>query len=141
MNQYSTDLRSAACRMLDTGMAQASVARTLGVSRTSVRRWARLRTVQGTPTAKERPGRSPRLDGAARAVLTNHVAAQPAATLAERQVHLATTHGVRVSVSTVARTLAALDITHKKRPCGPGSKTRLPGPPGRPSNRRLIRPS
>lgn len=141
MKQYSTDLRSAACRMLDTSMSQASVARTLGVSRTSVRRWARLRTVQGSPAAKARPGRPPLLDGAARAALTAHVAVEPGATLAERQAHLATTQGVTVSVSTVARTLAALDITHKKRRSAPGSKTRLPAPPGRPSNRSSIPPS
>jgi transposase len=140
MNQYSTDLRSAACRMLDTGMSQATVARTIGVSRTSVRRWDRLRTVQGSPAAKKRSGRPPRLDLAARATLSRHVAAQPEATLAERQAHLATTHGVTVSVATVARTLAALEITHKKRPSGPGSKTRLPVPPGRPTNRSLIPP-
>lgn len=133
MKQYSTDLRKAVLHALDTGTGRPEVARLFGVSRATVYRWAALRDQTGTISAAARCGRPPKFTARAHQQLRQHVDEHPEQTLAERCAALAQQTGIRVSVATMSRTLATLQITRKKRPCGPESKIPAPSLPGWPS--------
>lgn len=69
MNAYSEDLREKIIEALDRGRTKSETARTFGVSRSSVKRYAKL-VEQGRPlTPKMRPGSKPKMNEHARRLL------------------------------------------------------------------------
>ena len=114
MNGYSEDLRKKIVGALGRGATKIQAARTFGVSRSSVKRYAKL-AEEGRPLApKKRPGLRPKLDGTAERLLEKDLEERPAATLAQRREFLRRARGVSVSESTVSRALRRLGWSRKK---------------------------
>jgi transposase len=69
MKAYSKDLRTKILQAVDRGMSKSEAAKTFGVSRSSVKRYAAARR-EGRPLApKKHPGSKPKLDRRARKLL------------------------------------------------------------------------
>jgi transposase len=114
MNAYSEDPRKKIIEALRRGMTKTEAARTFSVSRSSVKRYARL-AEEGRPLApKKRPGSKPKIDEAARTLLEADVEERPSATLSERREYLGRVCGLSVSESTVSRVLRRLGWSRKK---------------------------
>jgi transposase len=114
MNAYSEDLRKKIVDALRRGATKTEVARAFSVSRSSVKRYAKL-AEEGRPLApKKRPGLRPKLDGAAERLLEEDLEERPAATLRQRREFLRRAAGVSVSESTVSRALRRLSFSRKK---------------------------
>jgi transposase len=116
MNAYSEDLRKKEIvGALGRGATKTEAARTFGISRSSVKRYAKLAD-EGRPLApKRRPGLKPKLDEAARRLLEEDLEGRPSATLRQRRDFLRrVAAGVSVSESTVSRTLRRLGWSRKK---------------------------
>jgi transposase len=143
MNAYPEDLRKKIIEALSRGMTKSEAARSFGVSRSSVKRYAKL-AEEGRPLApKKRPGSKPKMDESATELLEADAEKRPAATLSERREFLQKAAGVRVSESTVSRMLRRLGFSRKKecgcererrvlegglaRPCGWGDPRRAAG--------------
>jgi transposase len=113
LKAYSNDLRERVVRACDErrGTRQA-IADLFGVSVAWVRRLLQRRRETGSFAAKPHAGGpAPKVDDDARQRLAALVAEQPDATLAELKDRL----GAPVHVSTVARALARLRLTVKKK--------------------------
>ena len=114
MYAYSEDLRKKIVEALRRGMTKSEAARTFSVSRSSVKRYAKL-AQEGRPLApKKRPGSKPKMNQSATKLLEVDVERRPAATLSERRQFLQKAAGVRVSSSTVSRMLRRLGWSRKK---------------------------
>jgi transposase len=114
MNAYSEDLRKKIVEALGRGTTKSEAARTFGISRSSVKRYAKL-AEEGRPLApKKRPGLKPKLDEAARRLLEEDLEERPAATLRQRREFLRAVAGVSVGESTVSRMLRRLGWSRKK---------------------------
>src|ERR671932_2304261 len=99
MNAYSEDLRKKIVEALRRGMSKSEAARTFGVSRSSVKRYAKS-AQEGRPLApKKRPGSKLKMDQSATKLLEADARKRPAATLSERREFLEKAAGVRVSDS------------------------------------------
>ena len=84
MKAYSVDLRTKILEAVEKGMSKTEAARTFGVSRSSVKRYAAARR-EGRPlTPRRHPGSKPKLDQRARKLLEADVKDRPAITLKER---------------------------------------------------------
>jgi transposase len=114
MNAYSEDLRKKIVEALGRGTTKSQAARTFGVSRSSVKRYAKLAQEGRALTPKKRPGLKPKLDEAARRLLEEDLEERPAATLRQRREFLRAVARVSVSESTVSRTLRRLGWSRKK---------------------------
>jgi transposase len=80
MNAYSEDLRKKIIEALSRGMTKSEAARSFGVSRSSVKRYAKL-AEEGRPLApKKRPGSKPKMDESATELLEADAEKRPAAT-------------------------------------------------------------
>src|SRR5215213_6562693 len=114
MNAYSEDLRKKILRAVDRGMPKSEAARTFGVSRSSVKRYAAARR-EGRPLApRKHPGSEPKLDERARKILQADVEARPATTLKDRCRFLEeAVVGVSVSESTLSRLLRKMGFSPK----------------------------
>ena len=105
LKAYSEDLRKKILEAVDRGMSKSGAARTFGVSRSSVKRYAAARR-EGRPLApKKHPGSKPKLDERSRRLLEADVQERPALTLEERCRFLKQMVGVSVSESTLSRRL------------------------------------
>ena len=115
MNAYSEDLRKKIVEALRRGMTKSEAARSFGVSRSSVKRYAKL-AEQGCPLApKKRPGSKPKMDEKARRLLLEaDMEERPSATLSERREYLRRAAGLSVSDSTVSRMVGRLGWSRKK---------------------------
>jgi transposase len=114
MNAYSEDLRKKVVEALRRGATKTEAARYFGVSRSSVKRYAKL-AEEGRPLApKKRPGLRPKLGETARRLLEEDLEERPAATLRQRREFLRGVAGVLVSESTVSRMLKRLGWSRKK---------------------------
>ncbi len=114
MNAYSEDLRKKIVGALRRGMTKTEAARTFGVSRSSVKRYAKLAQEGRSLIPKKRPGSKPKMDESARRLLDADMQERPAATLSERREYLGRVFGVSVSESTVSRMLRRLGWSRKK---------------------------
>ena len=113
MKAYSEDLRKKILEAVDLGMPKSEAARTFGVSRTSVKRYAAARR-EGRPlTPKKHPGSKPKLDERARKLLEADVEDRPAITLKDRCRFLKEMVGVSVSESTLSRLLRKMGFVPK----------------------------
>ena len=114
MNAYSEDLRKKIVEALGRGATKSEAARSFGVSRSSVKRYAKL-AEEGRPLApKRRPGLKPKLGGTAQRLLEGDLQERPTATLRQRREFLRRAAGVSVSESTVSRVLKRLGWSRKK---------------------------
>ena len=114
MNPYSEDLRKKIIEALRRGTTKSGAARSFGVSRSSVKRYAKL-AEEGRPLApKRRPGSKPKMDERAKRLLEADLEEHPAATLSERREFLRRVVGLSVSESTVSRMVRRLGWSRKK---------------------------
>ena len=114
MNAYSEDLRKKIVEALRRGKTKSESVRAFGVSRSSVKRYAKL-AEEGRPlTPKKRPGSKPKMDETARKLLDADMEERPSATLSERRAFLRRVAGLSVSESTVSRMLRRLGWSRKK---------------------------
>jgi transposase len=114
MNAYSEDLRKKIVEALRQGMTKTEAARSFGVSRSSVKRYAKLAD-EGRPLApKRRPRSKPKMDESARRLLEAGMEERPAATLSERREYLGRVVGLSISESTVSRMVRRLGWSRKK---------------------------
>jgi transposase len=114
MNAYSEDLRKKIVEALRRGMTKTEAARTFGVSRSSVKRYAKLAEEGRSLAPKKRPGSKLKMDESATKLLEADVQRRPAATLSERSEFLQKVAGLRVSDSTVSRMMRRLGWSRKK---------------------------
>jgi transposase len=114
MNAYSEDLRKKIVEALKRGMSKTEAARSFGVSRSSVKRYAAMAR-EGQPLApKKRPGSKPKLEEGAKKLLESDLEQRPSATLPERREYLKQVAGAQVSESTVSRMLKRMGWSRKK---------------------------
>jgi len=113
MKAYSEDLRKKILQAVDRGMPKSEAAKTFGVSRSSVKRYAAARR-EGRPlTPRKHPGSKPKLDEKARKLLEADVEHRPAITLKGRCRFLEEMVGVSVSTSTLSRLLRKMGFSPK----------------------------
>jgi transposase len=114
MKAYSEDLRKKILQAVDREMPKSVAARTFGVSRASVKRYAAARR-EGKPlTPKKHPGSKPKLDDGARKLLEADVEDRPALTLKDRRRFLEEITGISVSESTLSRLLRKMGFSPKE---------------------------
>jgi transposase len=114
MNAYSEDLRKKIVQALRRGMTKTEAARTFGVSRSSVKRYAKLAQEGRSLAPKKRPGSKLKMNESATKLLEADAERRPTATLSERSEFLQKVAGLRVSDSTVSRMLRRLGFSRKK---------------------------
>jgi len=114
MNPYSEDLRKKIVEALSRGTTKTEAARFFGVSRSSVKRYAKLAEEGRSLAPKKRPGSKPKMDEGARRLLERDMEERPAATLPQRREFLRRACGLKVSDSTVSRMLRRLGWSRKK---------------------------
>jgi transposase len=114
MNAYFEDLRKKIVEALRRGTTKSEAARSFGVSRSSVKRYAKLVQEGRSLAPKKRPGSKPKLDERARRLLEADLEGRPAATLSERREYLGRVAGLSVSESTVSRMVGRLGWSRKK---------------------------
>ena len=130
MKAYSEDLRERIVEAVKRGMGKSEVARTFGVSLSSVKRYVSMAR-EGRPlTPKKRPGLRPKIDEQGKRLLEADLQDRPAATLSQRREFLKRVAGVRVSDSTVSRMLKRMGWSRKKDRWVRVSATNGSGPPG-----------
>ena len=104
-------------------MTKSEAARTFSVSRSSVKRYAKLAQEGRSLAPKKRPGSKLKMDQSATKLLEADAQKRPAATLSERSEFLEKAAGVRVSDSTVSRMLRRLGWSRKKGRWVPARET------------------
>jgi transposase len=114
MNAYSEDLRMKIIEALRRGTTKSEAARSFGVSRSSVKRYAKLAEEGRSLAPKRRPGSRLKSDERARKLLEADTEERPAAALSERREYLGRVAGISVSESTVSRMLRRLGWSRKK---------------------------
>jgi len=125
MNPYSEDLRKKIVEALSRGTPKTEAARSFGVSRSSVKRYAKLAEEGRSLAPKKRPGSKPKMDENAKRLLEADLEERPSATLSERREFLRRVAGLSVSESTVSRMLRRLGWSRKKI-VGSGRARRVP---------------
>ena len=114
MNAYSEDLREKIIEALGRGMGKSEAARTFSVSRSSVKRYAKL-AEEGRPLApKKRPGSKPKLEERSSKLLEEDLKERPFITLQQRCEYLRAVASVEVSRSTMCRAIKRMNSTRKK---------------------------
>jgi transposase len=113
MKAYSEDLRKKILQAVDKGMPKSEAAKTFGVSRSSVKRYAAARRAGKALAPKKHPGSKPKLDERARKLLEADVDERPALTLKDRRRFLEKMVGVSVSESTLSRLLRKMGFSPK----------------------------
>ena len=116
MKAYSKDLRLRVLAAVDRGMPRAQVAKTFGVSASTIKRYLRLRQQTGDVQPKPIPGPPARKRALLEDVLPAQVRLNPDLTLEEHCELFEDEHGVEVSSATMSRVLKRLGLPLKKRP-------------------------
>jgi transposase len=114
MNPYSEDLRKKIIEALRRGATKSEAARSFGVSRSSVKRYAKMAEEGRSLAPKKRPGSKPKMDEHARRLLEADLEERPAATLSERREFLRRVAGLSLSESTLSRMVRHLGWSRKK---------------------------
>jgi transposase len=115
MDAYSEDLRQKIVQALERRrMNKSEAARAFGVSLSSVKRYAKAVREGRSLSPGKAPGKRPKLDEKARRLLEANVEERPFAKLSDRQEYLERVAGVRVSESTLSRTLRQMGFGRKK---------------------------
>jgi transposase len=113
---YSRDLRERLLRARASGLSAVEIARTTGVSPSSLGRWQQKHAAGASLDPGHSPGGPRKITTADEPALRAQVAAIPDATLDEHCAHWAAAGHVAVSPATMSRTLARLGLPLKKRP-------------------------
>ena len=116
MKAYSKDLRLRVLAAVDRGMPRAEVAKTFGVSASTIKRYLKLRRQTGDVRPKPIRGPPARKRMILEEVLPAEVRINPDLTLEEHCELFEETHGVKVSTATMSRALKRLGLPLKKRP-------------------------
>jgi transposase len=100
---------------VDRRMLRSEAAKTFGVSRSSVKRYAAACREEGRPLApRNHPGSNPKPDESTRELLEADVEERPALTLKDRCRFLEEMVGVSVSESTLSRLLRKMLTGHSR---------------------------
>jgi transposase len=114
MCAYSPDLRTKIVAAVERTMNKHEVARSFGVSVSTVKRYVTQWEQEGTLDPKPHPGRPPTIRPEQQEVLRAHVTEHAADYLDEHCLYWAGETGVRVSMSTMSRWIRGLGFTRKK---------------------------
>lgn len=114
MKAYSLDLRAKIMAAVDKGMSKSQAARTFGVGLATIKRYAALRRTQGSLHPKRHPGPTPLIRPEHQAALWAQVVAHPTAYLDEQCALWEAQTEVRLSQSSMSRTIRRLGFTRKK---------------------------
>ena len=113
---YSRDLRERLLQALASGLSAVEVARSTGVSVSSLHRWQRKAAAGQSLEPGRSPGGPRKIGPEAESALRAQVAAHPDATLAEHCASWQQAGQEAVSVATMSRALQRLGLPLKKRP-------------------------
>jgi len=120
---YAQDLRERVFAAADAGLPVGRIADALFVSISYVSKVLSRRRSTGETTARPQRCHVPRKLSNHLAAIRERVAARPDTTIEELRQWLQETHEVSVSLTLLWETLAHLELTLKKRPCTPRSRT------------------
>ena len=112
---YSLDLRKRVLAALERGMEVDEAVSTFQVGRSTIFRWQAQQRTTGTLMARTSPGRTRLIAEGAEAGLRAQLEQQPDATLAQHVAAWSDTDHPSVSVATMARAIARVGWTRKKR--------------------------
>jgi transposase len=131
MKAYSEDLRRKVVEAVEQrGTSKSEVARLLGISLSSVKRYTRLAS-QGEPlTPRKGGGRPPIADDATRKLLEEDIRTRPSATIRERRRFLDKVAGKNLSEVTLRRLMKRMGFSRKKGLWGRWNGTSGEEPPG-----------
>ncbi|EFH89148.1 Transposase [Ktedonobacter racemifer DSM 44963] len=115
MKAYSTDLRERVVRAVKEGRPREEIMHLFGVSRATIKRYAKQHRETGDLAPKSIPGRPARKGDTLRADLWGQLEANRDATLEEHCHIWEATHGQRVSAATMGRAIKSLGWTRKKK--------------------------
>src|SRR5258708_10072166 len=115
MRAYSHDLRQRILHTVDQGKPRAEICQLFEVSRSTIKRYLKLRRETGDVKSKAIPGRPAKKGAALLAGLQSQLDAYPDATLAEHCQMWETTQGMQVSSATMSRAIHRLNWTRKKK--------------------------
>jgi transposase len=115
MRAYSQDLRLRILHAIDQGKPRAEIIKTFDVSRSTIKRYLKLRRETGDVKSKAIPGRPSKKGAALHAGLLSQLEAHPDATLREHCQFWEATHGIQVSSATMSRAIHHLNWTRKKK--------------------------
>lgn len=115
MRAYSQDLRQRILYAIDQGKPRAEIIKIFGVSRSTIKRYLKLRCETGDIKPKAIPGRPAKKGTALLVGLQQQLNAYPDATLAEHCQIWETTQGVQVSSATMSRAIQRLNWSRKKK--------------------------
>ena len=108
MNAYSKDLRLKALAAVDRGVPRREVQDLFGISRSTIKRWLKRRSLTGDVDVHEIPGRPSVKGEALREWLPAHLKSNPDLTLKEHCEAFEDQTGVAVSEATMSRNIARL---------------------------------
>lgn len=120
---YSLDLRKRVLAAIERGMDVKEAASTFQVGRSTILRWRAQQRATGTVAARTSPGRTRLIDVSAEADLRAQLEQQPDATLAEHVAEWTASEHPPLSLATMARAIARVGWTRKKRLSTPVSRT------------------
>jgi transposase len=123
MKAYSEDLRKKIVAAVERGMTKAQAARLFDVSLSSVKRYARSVRQGDSLTPKKSPGRPPKANEKARALLEKDVEERPSATISQRRRFLEHITATDMSDSTVRRLMKRLSFSQKNGQWGRWNET------------------
>jgi transposase len=115
MQAYSHDLRQRILRAVDQGKPRAEIIKIFAVSRSTIKRYLKLRCETGDVKPKAIPGRPSKKRATLQAGLLPQLEAHPDATLVEHCQFWVATYGVQVSSATMSRAIRHLKWTRKKK--------------------------
>ena len=127
MKAYSKDLRLRVLAAVDRGMPRAQVAKTFGVSVSTIKRYLRLREQTGDVNPKPIPGPPARKRMILEEELPAQVRLNPDLTLEEHCELFEEQSGMVVSASTMSRAFKRLGLPLKKSRSGLPSETKRRG--------------
>ena len=108
MNAYSKDLRLKALAAVDRGVPRREVQDLFGLSRSTIKRWLKRRSLTGDVAVHEIPGRPSVKGEALREWLPGHLKSNPDLTLKEHREAFEDETGVAVSEATMSRNIRRL---------------------------------
>jgi transposase len=113
MRAYSEELRNKIVSAVERGMSKAQAARLFDVSRSSVKRYARIASQGESLKPRQSPGRPRKTDEKAQLLLEKDVEERPSATISHRRRFLEHLTGTTLSDSTVRRLMKRLGFSQK----------------------------
>jgi transposase len=115
MRAYSQDLRQRILHAVDQGKPRAEITKIFAVSRSTIKRYLKLRREIGDIKPKAIPGRPAKKGAALLVGLQPQLNAHPDATLAEHCHMWEVAQSIPVSSATMSRAIQRLDWTRKKK--------------------------